>query len=292
MSSSSKSRRDFIKIGAAAVGGAAVASAVEIPLLTSQTQQKDNELQQKNTQLQQKDQQISQLQGQVSDASRMTGFLTLNPKERPVVEAMAETMIPSDAETGAGAKEAGVIFFIDRQLAGSYGKNGNMYMQGPFIQPGLAGPVTVGSVTYPKGSPSVRIIAGTRYQHAFSLREYWRRGIQFTQDYSNKAYGGNFEKLSADKQVQVLQDMFDNKPTNFTGPTAAEFVSEVHDMVMGGYFADPLYGGNRGLVSWKMAGFNGTNMGEEVGKTTLELARMSSNVRLTPKSLADLQGGK
>ncbi|MBI2937181.1 MAG: gluconate 2-dehydrogenase subunit 3 family protein [Thaumarchaeota archaeon] len=288
---SSKSRRDFIKIGAAAVGGAAVASAVEIPLLTSQTQQKADELQQKDAQLQQKDQQITQLQGQVNDSSRLTGFLSLNPSERPVVEAMAETMVPSDAETGPGAKEAGVVYFIDRQLAGSYGKNGNMYMQGPFIKPGLTGPVTVGSVTYSKGSPVIRVNAGARYQHAFSLREFWRRGIQFLQDYSKSAYGAVFESLSADKKIQVLQDLFDNKPTNFTGPTAAEFVSEVHDMVMGGFFADPLYGGNRGLVSWKLAGFNGTNMGSEVGKTTKEIMRMTSHVRLTPQSLTDIQGG-
>ncbi len=50
---SKSSRRDFIKIGAAAVGGAAVASAVEIPLLT---QQNNSALQQKDAQIQQKDQ--------------------------------------------------------------------------------------------------------------------------------------------------------------------------------------------------------------------------------------------
>ncbi len=108
-------------------------------------------------------------------------------------------------------------------------------------------------------------------------------------DYSNSAYGASFDRLNADKRTQVLQDLFDSKPTNFAGPTAAEFVSEVHDLVMAGFFADPLYGGNRGLVSWALAGFNGTNEGEEIGKTTKDLMLMTSPVRLTPKSLAELQ---
>ena len=281
-------RRNFIKIGVAAVGGATVASAIEVPLLNSQVQEKENELKQKDEQLQVKDQQIGQLQSQVKDSSDMTGFLTLNPREQTLVEAISETMIPTD-ETGPGAKEARVIYFIDRQLAGSYGKNGNMYMAGPFVKSGQTGPVTVGSITYSKGSPTIRVNSGARYQYAFSLREYWRRGIQFLDDYSNSAYGASFDRLSEDKRILVLQDLFDGKPTNFAGPTAVEFVSEVHDMVMGGFFADPLYGGNKGMISWSLAGFNGTNMGEDIGKTTKDIMLMTSPVRLIPKSLADLQ---
>ena len=77
----------------------------------------------------------------------MQAFLTLNPiTERPVVEALAEAIIPSDA-SGPGAKEAGVIYFIDRMLAGSYGKAGNMFMQGPFVHP-QTGSLTVHGITY------------------------------------------------------------------------------------------------------------------------------------------------
>jgi TolA-binding protein len=300
------SRRNFIKYGAAFAVGVAATSAVELPVLESQIsqqnttiQQKDTQIQQQTTQITQQTQQIGQLTSQVNtdnqtiaglqgELAREQGFLTLNPQERILVESVAETMIPSD-ENGPGAKEAGVIYFIDRQLAGSYGKNGNMYMEGPFVKPGLAGPLTVGSITYKNGTPSVRVNAGTRYQYALSLREYWRRGLQFLEDYSTSAYGGNFESLSLDKQTQVLQDLFNDKPTNFTGPTALEFVSEMHDMIMGGFFTDPLYGGNKEMVSWVLAGFNGTNMGETVGKTPIQLAVMSQPLRLTPKSLSDLQ---
>ena len=110
-------RREFIKLGIAALGGAAVASAIEIPTYTSQIQQKD--------------QQINQLQSEIDKLSQGIGFLTLNPKEQMIDEAMAETMIPTD-ENGSGAREARVIYFIDRMLAGNYGKSGNMYLQGPW----------------------------------------------------------------------------------------------------------------------------------------------------------------
>jgi len=280
---SSKSRRDFIKIGAAAVGGAAVASAVEIPLTTTQLQQKDQELQQK-------EQTITQLQSQAEETSRLTGFLSLTPKQREMVEAIAETMIPTD-NNGPGAKEAGVIYFIDRQLAGSYGKSGNMYLQGPFVPPNQTGPITVDGQTYPKGTIAARINAGTGYQYPFTLKEYWRRGLEYLDAYSRSAYGGTFESLGADQRTLVLQDIWDNKPTNFNGPTPREFFYELHDMVTAGFFTDPLYGGNRGLVSWNLTGYAGSNDGTSEGFTLPQLMVMDKPQRLKPMSLADIQQG-
>lgn len=42
-------------------------------------------------------------------------------EEARIVAAATERIFPSD-ETGPGAKEAGVVIFIDRQLAGPYGQ--------------------------------------------------------------------------------------------------------------------------------------------------------------------------
>ncbi|MBI2938689.1 MAG: gluconate 2-dehydrogenase subunit 3 family protein [Thaumarchaeota archaeon] len=277
------SRRNFIKVGAAAVAGAAVASAVEIPLMTTQVQQKDQALQQK-------EQTITQLQSQAEETSRLTGFLSLTPKQREMVEAIAETMIPTD-NNGAGAKEAGVIYFIDRHLAGSYGKSGNMYLQGPFVPPNQTGPITVEGQTYPKGTISARINAGTGYQYPFTLKEYWRRGLEYLDAYSRSAYGGTFENLEADQRTLVLQDLWDNKPTNFDGPTPREFFYELHDMMTAGFFTDPLYGGNRGMVSWELTGYAGTNDGASEGFTLPQLMVMDEPQRLKPMSLADIQQG-
>src|SRR5690349_23346433 len=49
------------------------------------------------------------------------GYVFFNPAEAAFVEAASQRMIPAD-ELGPGAVEAGVPVFIDRQLAGDYGK--------------------------------------------------------------------------------------------------------------------------------------------------------------------------
>lgn len=287
-------RRRFIKYGIAGAIGFGVASAVELPIL-------NNTIQTDNSKITNLNNQISTLQSQIATLQESgPGFLTLNPTEQILVEAIAETMIPSD-ESGPGAKEAGVVYFIDRMLAGNYGKGGNMYLQGPFVLP-QKGSVTVAGAIFPNpsktqmsysgGTITPRLQAGTAYQYAFNPREFWRRGLTYLQDYCKSNYNANFEKLSSTQQIQVLQDLFDNKPTNFTGgPSPPELFNELHDMVTAGYWTDPLYGGNMGMVGWSLLGFPGVNSGAAQGYTTVQLATSDKPIPLPPMSLAQLQKG-
>jgi gluconate 2-dehydrogenase gamma chain len=52
-------------------------------------------------------------------------------KEALIVAAAAARIFPSD-DSGPGAREAGVTIYIDRQLAGSYGRDRYRYTQPPF----------------------------------------------------------------------------------------------------------------------------------------------------------------
>jgi len=52
-------------------------------------------------------------------------------EEALIVAAAASRIFPSD-DSGPGAKEAGVVIYIDRQLAGPYGRDRYRYTQGPF----------------------------------------------------------------------------------------------------------------------------------------------------------------
>jgi gluconate 2-dehydrogenase gamma chain len=49
------------------------------------------------------------------------------------IAAACERIFPSD-QNGPGAKEAGVIIYIDRQLAGPYGLDRYRYTKGPFVE--------------------------------------------------------------------------------------------------------------------------------------------------------------
>jgi gluconate 2-dehydrogenase gamma chain len=51
--------------------------------------------------------------------------------EALVVAAAASRIFPTD-DSGIGAHEAGVVIYIDRQLAGPYGRDRYRYTQGPF----------------------------------------------------------------------------------------------------------------------------------------------------------------
>ncbi len=284
------SRRDFIKYGVAGAVGFGVASAIELPIMNNSVQQKDD--------------QINKLQTALNAASMEQGFMTLNPHERTLVEAIAETMIPTDSN-GPGAKEAGVVYFIDRMLAGNYGKGGNMYQQGPFFTPqstvvtaqGLVDPTNPNSqkiaITYPAGTIKPRLEAGTSYQYAFNPREFWRRGLVFLENYCTAAKGGAFETLPSDTQTTVLQELSDNSSTAvqsaFQGPNAAEFFNEVYDMVVAGFLTDPVYGGNRNLVGWQLIAFNGNYWGDDIGLGSKKLMTAATPVRLPPKSLSQLQ---
>ncbi len=359
----SASRRNFLKIGAGVVAGAAVASVVEIPYYssvigsnnsnssttvaslqsqldattsqlsdaqgslsaaqgtisslnsqltstqgqlsavqsslssaTSQNAALNQQLSSASTQISTLNQQVSTLSSQSSSLQiqidTMTGFLTLSTTEQSLVSAIASTLIPSDGN-GPGATEAGVIYFIDRQLAADYGKNANMYMQGPFVMPNQTQPITVDGIAYPNGSNDVVVESGMQYQYQMNLREFWRYGLQALQSYANSAYGGNFETLSSSEQVQALTDLYNNKPATFNGIVPSDFFYELFWITWAGYFSDPMYGGNRGMVAWEFDGFNGTNQGNFYGEgyTTKQLMVMTTPLRLQPASLAQFQKG-
>ncbi len=247
--------------------------------------------------------QLATLQGQASSASSqastlqieidtITGFLYLNSTEQAELAAVLATIIPTDSN-GPGANTAGVIYFIDRQLASDYGTNGTMYMQGPFFLPNQSASITLNGTTYSEGTPKYTQYSGAGYQYSLNMRYFWRWSLDALESYSNSAYGANYEDLSAANQAQALQDLWNNKPTSFNDIVPSDFAYELFMMAWAGFLADPLYGGNRNMVGWVYTGFSGVNQGNFYGEgyTTKELMLMTTPVRLQPVSLAQYQKG-
>ena len=94
-------------------------------------------------------------------------------KEALIVAAAAARIFPTD-DSGPGAREAGVSIYIDRQLAGSYGRDRFRYTQPPFED----APAELG------------------YQRKQTPREIYRDGL--------KSLAG-FDLLSPAEQDQSLQ---------------------------------------------------------------------------------------
>ena len=164
------------------------------------------------------------------------GWLVLTPQEAATVEAMVDRLIPAD-HLSPGGKECGCAIFIDRQLAGSFGNSSNLYTKGPFA----------------KGLPS------QGYQDELTPIERYSGGLRALNDHAHAAYGQDFSQLPTAAQDEILTGLesgkIDLKLTS--GMSTKAFFELLLQNTMEGFFADPVYGGNRGMASWKMLGFPG-----------------------------------
>lgn len=157
----------------------------------------------------------------------------LNGDEAAFVEAAVDTFIPKD-EVGPGGLELGVAVFIDRQLNSGYGRGDRMYLQGPFIE----------------GTPE------QGYQLRMTPSELIRNGILDLNAYTRAKYKTTFDGLSEDDRIAVLTQM-ERREIELATVPVAYFFNLLLDLTMQGYFADPMYGGNKDKASWKMIGFPG-----------------------------------
>ncbi|TAM92273.1 MAG: gluconate 2-dehydrogenase subunit 3 family protein [Rhodanobacteraceae bacterium] len=157
-----------------------------------------------------------------------------NADEWAFVQAAVDRLIPAD-DTGPGALELGVAEFIDREMDGPYGRGELWYMQGPFAPDA---PATLG------------------YQLRFTPRELYRTGIKATDAWCRQQQNKDFSALAPEARDQVLKQL-EQGAASLDGVPAKAFFGQLLQNTKEGYFADPMYGGNRGMGSWKMIGFPG-----------------------------------
>jgi gluconate 2-dehydrogenase gamma chain len=158
----------------------------------------------------------------------------LNMAERQCVDAITARLIPSDA-AGPGARDAGVVDFIDSQLAGFYGRGERWYMAGPFAE----GADTQG------------------YQQEHPPAELYRRAISALDGYCRDQFDGRtFAELDEQEQDGVLTRI-DEEELQLDGVSAKAFFDLVLENAIEGFFCDPIHGGNREMVGWRLVGFPG-----------------------------------
>jgi len=140
-------RREFLTVPATAIGGTLLYTLAGEPM---------------------------RLQAQNGNVKVPLRFFTA--EEAKVVTAACARIFPSDA-SGPGAAEANVVIYIDRQLAGPYGRDKYRYTKGPWVE------------SYPEHG----------YQGKENPRDTYREGI--------KALGADFSGLSPDDQDAKLRSI-------------------------------------------------------------------------------------
>jgi gluconate 2-dehydrogenase gamma chain len=157
-----------------------------------------------------------------------------NTDEATLMESIVARLIPSD-ELGPGAREAGAVVYIDRQLAGAWGNGDQFYRSGPFAN----------------GTPQ------QGYQLSYTPAEMFRAGLsRFAQAVRSANGGKSFGDLDPAAQDDMLARMEAGK-LDFSPLPSAVFFSALMDATVEGYFCDPIHGGNRDMVGWKLVQFPG-----------------------------------
>ncbi|HEY0789799.1 MAG TPA: gluconate 2-dehydrogenase subunit 3 family protein [Chthoniobacterales bacterium] len=185
------------------------------------------------------------------------GHRFFDAHQRATIEAAMARVIPTDDQPGA--REAETVEFLDRYLSGI----GFIYAK-------------------PDGSGFEKL-EGKRaqawQQRIAALRSKYTEGIRQLDQTSKSRFGSDFVKLTTEQQDEILAGLEQPERQSEAAFSAAQAVSGLAPVepalqqtnaeieldffpllalhTRQGYYADPIYGGNKNRVGWKLIGFEG-----------------------------------
>ncbi|GIP40068.1 oxidoreductase [Paenibacillus sp. J31TS4] len=219
-----ESRRKFLKVSGAALGGVVVGGVVGGLIGRNMNQPKQT---QPGT--------PAKPGQQTKDFNQ--ALMYMNAEQFTLTEALAERIFPED-ELGPGAKALGVAFFIDHQLAGQWGTNGRDYMMGPFQ----------------------KAEATQGYQAIFKRHELFSTGLQAVKNYAQQKYQKGVPDLTPEQLDELLTVFEKGQEVQINGLPSSVFFNLLRSSTLEGAYSDPLYGGNKDMQGWRMKKYPGNQM--------------------------------
>jgi gluconate 2-dehydrogenase gamma chain len=184
-----------------------------------------------------------------NDSAVGAGWLCFSPDEAAWVERLVDVMCPADELSPRGV-DCGLAVFFDRQLAGAYGRGERLYLQGPWRT----------------GLPQ------DGYQLPLTPEQYFKIGLKAAAEAARARHDKGFAELSMADADSFLQLLASGQLPHPHVDLAHWFDELVYPLFQQACFSDPIYGGNRDRVFWKMIGYpglpavNGLNMAKYRGK--------------------------
>jgi gluconate 2-dehydrogenase gamma chain len=117
-------------------------------------------------------------------------------------------------------------------------------------------------------------------------QQTYQRGLAALDRFANARYDDDFVRLTPQQQDELLMAMEEGVASEFDVPSAETFFALVRRHVMEGFLADPIYGGNRDFIGWRLVNFPGPvfaysveemQSGEELHKPFVSLADQFPN---------------
>jgi gluconate 2-dehydrogenase gamma chain len=203
------------------------------------------------------------------------------PHEAQVVEALTARLLPGTPDD-PGAREAGVVYYIDNMLAYQDGLPEPVYRQHPFAE------------SYTEDEPPEsefqviwvpeEEIDRYGYQSVLTPRDVFRIGIAAVDRYAQQTFDQPFLALSEEQQDEIITALLDNEATGFEPLTPESFFHALRRYTCEGMFSDPAYGGNRDMVGWRLIGYPGAQR----AYTSTEIQLEGSGLTREVWSMADL----
>lgn len=183
------------------------------------------------------------------------GFQALTEDEAAVVEALTARLMPGTPDD-PGAREAGVVYYIDYLLSMNEGWVEHVYLAGPYARAyeGDEEPEPEEGVVWVPADELLRY----GFQSPLSPLATYQVGIAAIEAYANEQFGGGYAELPEEDQDQVIWDMMDEAIPQFEAFSSVSFFHTLRTHTAEGMFSDPSYGGNRNLAGWLLVGFPGS----------------------------------
>lgn len=181
-------------------------------------------------------------------------FQALTQQEAMAVEALTAKMLPGTPED-PGAREAGVVYYIDFLLSQDEGFVEATYRSGPWAR-GYKGD------TEPDPEPDVIWVPADEldrygYQAPLSPLRIYQIGLKALEDYAQQEFDASVPDLEDDQLDDVIWAMLGNDIEQFEAFSPISFFHTLRLHTAEGFFSDPAYGGNRDLAGWRLVGFPG-----------------------------------
>lgn len=202
-----------------------------------------------------------------------------------ILSAATERIFPKD-DLGPGAIELGIPYFIDKQLAGEWGVNAKEYMKGPFMESNYPADRQAEKQNQDQQGPNAATqipIPTPRYQSILNRGEIFTLGLRKMDQVAHEEFGDGFVKLSPENQDKVLS-MFEEGKVKMAGVGSSNFFNMLHQVTIEGAYADPVYGGNKGMMGWKMKEYPGPRM------SFLDQIEEEKFIKMDQQSLRNYQG--
>lgn len=178
----------------------------------------------------------------------------LTDAEAAFIGAAVDRLLPED--DFPSASQAGVVDYIDRQLAGPFGRGERIY---------LAGPIQRGT---PQQGYQLGLVPAQVYREALAAL-------------LADGPGRDFPRRAPEQQDALLKQLESGAWMLGRIPSAVFFETLLANTIEG-YFADPMYGGNRDMAGWRMIGFPGAfaSYAQWVGRHNLRFNRPPMSIAM------------